>query len=55
VVSIQMALGFFSALMLDTRMRGGGRSRTLVVIPMFISPIAMGLTVYLQHLWDGLR
>ena len=44
VVSVQMALGFFFALLLDTRMRGIGLLRTLIVIPVFISPIAMGLT-----------
>ena len=44
VVSVQLALGFFFALLLDTRMRGIGLLRTLIVIPVFISPIAMGLT-----------
>ena len=44
VVSIQMALGFLFALMLDTRARVVGLLRTLIVIPVFISPIAMGLT-----------
>ena len=44
VVSIQMAIGFFFALLMDTRMRGIGLLRTLIVIPVFISPIAMGLT-----------
>tara|TARA_B100000686_G_scaffold29264_1_gene29658 strand:+ start:627 stop:1406 length:780 start_codon:yes stop_codon:yes gene_type:complete len=44
VVSIQMTLGFFFAMMLDTRARIVGVLRTLIVIPVFISPIAMGLT-----------
>jgi len=44
VVSIQMALGFLFAMMLDTRARIVGVLRTLIVIPVFISPIAMGLT-----------
>lgn len=44
VVSVQMALGFLFALMLDTRARIVGLLRTLIVIPVFISPIAMGLT-----------
>ncbi|MFT5134595.1 MAG: multiple sugar transport system permease protein [Gammaproteobacteria bacterium] len=44
VVSIQMVLGFLFAMMLDTRARVVGILRTLIVIPVFISPIAMGLT-----------
>ena len=44
VVSIQMVLGFIFAMMLDTRARVVGLLRTLIVIPVFISPIAMGLT-----------
>ncbi len=44
VVSIQMVLGFLLAMMLDTRARVVGVLRTLIVIPVFISPIAMGLT-----------
>ena len=44
VVSIQMALGFFLAVLLDRKMRGAGLLRTLIIIPVFISPIAMGLT-----------
>ena len=44
VVSIQMVLGFMFAMMLDTRARVVGVLRTLIVIPVFISPIAMGLT-----------
>ena len=44
VVSIQMVLGFMFAMMLDTRARVVGLLRTLIVIPVFISPIAIGLT-----------
>lgn len=39
-----MVLGFLFAMMLDTRARIVGVLRTLIVIPVFISPIAMGLT-----------
>ena len=44
VVSVQMMLGFLLAMLLDTRTRTVGVLRTLIVIPVFISPIAMGLT-----------
>jgi multiple sugar transport system permease protein len=44
VVGIQMVLGFLLAVLLDRRMRGAGLLRTLIIIPVFISPIAMGLT-----------
>lgn len=44
VVSIEMVLGFWLALLLDTKARAVGVMRTLIVIPVFISPIAMGLT-----------
>lgn len=44
VVSIQMVLGFFLAVLLDRKMRGAGLLRTLIIIPVFISPVAMGLT-----------
>ena len=44
VVSIQMVLGFFLAVLLDRKMQGAGLLRTLIIIPVFISPIAMGLT-----------
>ena len=43
-VSIQLALGYLFAVLLDTSMRGIGLLRTLIVIPVFISPVAMGLT-----------
>ena len=44
VVSIQMVLGFLVAALLDRKMRGIGMLRTLLIIPVFISPVAMGLT-----------
>ncbi len=44
VVPIQLVLGFVFALILDTKMRGIGLLRTLIIIPVFVSPIAMGLT-----------
>jgi multiple sugar transport system permease protein len=44
VVAIQMVLGFLLAVLLDRKMRGAGLLRTLIIIPVFISPIAMGLT-----------
>ncbi len=44
VVTIQMVLGFFIAVLLDRQMRGAGLLRALFIIPVFISPIAMGLT-----------
>lgn len=44
VVSIQLVLGFFLAILLDRKMRGAGLLRTLIIVPVFISPIAMGLT-----------
>ena len=43
-VSVQLALGYLFAVLLDTSMRGIGLLRTLIVIPVFISPVAMGLT-----------
>ncbi|MBM3516402.1 MAG: sugar ABC transporter permease [Alphaproteobacteria bacterium] len=44
VVSVQLVLGFLLALLMDTTMRAVGVLRTLLVIPVFISPVAMGLT-----------
>ena len=44
VVSIEMILGFALALLLDTDMRGAGILRTAFVIPVFIAPVALGLT-----------
>lgn len=43
-VTIQLVLGFFLAMLLDTTMRGVGILRTLIVIPVFITPVALGLT-----------
>jgi len=44
VVAVQMVLGFLLAVLLDRKMRGIGLLRSLIIIPVFISPIAMGLT-----------
>lgn len=44
VVAIQMVLGYLLAVLLDRKMRGAGLLRTLIIVPVFISPIAMGLT-----------
>ena len=43
VVVIQMVLGFLLAIMLDSKIRGSGLLRSLILIPVFISPVAMGL------------
>mgnify|MGYP001156786213 FL=1 len=43
VVGVQMILGFFLAVLLDSTVRGIGLLRSLIIIPVFISPIAMGL------------
>ena len=43
VVAIQMVLGFLLAILLDSKLRGSGLLRSLIIIPVFISPIAMGL------------
>ena len=43
-VSVQLILGYLLAVLLDTTMRGVGILRTLIAIPVFISPVAMGLT-----------
>lgn len=44
VMAIEMVLGVGLALLLDQRMRGIGVLRTLIVLPVFVSPIGMGLT-----------
>src|SRR6185437_12199496 len=44
VVSIQMVVGFLLAILLDRKMHGAGVLRSLIIVPVFISPIAMGLT-----------
>jgi len=43
-VSVQLVIGFFLAMLLDTAMRGIGILRTLIIIPVFITPVALGLT-----------
>jgi len=44
VLVLQFVLGFLLATLLDRKMRGMGLLRTLFVIPVFASPVAMGLT-----------
>jgi multiple sugar transport system permease protein len=44
VIVLQMSLGMALALLLDRSMRAAGLLRTLFIVPVFISPIAMGLT-----------
>lgn len=44
LVFIQLILGFLLAILLDRKMRGAGILRSLIIIPVFISPVAMGLT-----------
>jgi multiple sugar transport system permease protein len=44
VLVLQFVLGFLMATLLDRRMRGMGLLRTLFIIPVFVSPVAMGLT-----------
>ena len=39
-----MVVGFLLAILLDRNMRGASLLRTLIIMPVFISPIAMGLT-----------
>ena len=43
VVTSELVIGFGLALLLQRRMRGIGILRTLIVIPVFVSPVAMGL------------
>jgi multiple sugar transport system permease protein len=43
-VTVQLIIGFFLAMLLDTAMRGIGILRTLIIIPVFITPVALGLT-----------
>ena len=43
-VSVQLVLGFFIALLIDRALWGVGLLRTLIVIPVFVSPVAMALT-----------
>jgi len=44
VVAIEIVLGVALALLLDRKMRGVGILRTLIVLPVFVSPVGMGLT-----------
>jgi multiple sugar transport system permease protein len=44
VVAIEVVLGITLALLLDRKMTGVGLLRTLIVLPVFVSPIGMGLT-----------
>ena len=44
VLVLEFVLGFLIAVLLDRRMRGMGLVRTLYIIPVFVSPVAMGLT-----------
>jgi multiple sugar transport system permease protein len=43
-VAIELALGFSIAVLLDRKMRAANVLRTLLIIPVLISPVAMGLT-----------
>ncbi len=43
-VAIELALGFAIAVLLDRKMRAANVLRTLLIIPVLISPVAMGLT-----------
>ncbi len=43
-VSIECALGLAIAVLLDRKMRGANLLRTLLIVPVMISPVGMGLT-----------
>jgi len=43
-VSIECALGLAIAVLLDRKMRGANALRTLLIVPVMISPVGMGLT-----------
>ncbi len=43
-VSIELALGLAIAVLLDRKMRGANALRTLLIVPVMISPVGMGLT-----------
>jgi multiple sugar transport system permease protein len=43
-VAIELALGFAIAVLLDRKMRAANVLRTLLIIPVLLSPVAMGLT-----------
>lgn len=44
VLVLEFVAGFLIATLLDRTMRGMGLVRTLFIIPVFVSPVAMGLT-----------
>jgi multiple sugar transport system permease protein len=44
VLVLEFVLGGLIAVLLDRRMRGMGLIRTLYIVPVFVSPVAMGLT-----------
>jgi multiple sugar transport system permease protein len=43
-VTVELVLGFLVGMLLDTALWGVGILRTLIIIPVFVSPVAMGLT-----------
>jgi multiple sugar transport system permease protein len=43
-VSVELVLGFLLAMLLDNALWGMGVLRTLIIIPVFVSPVAMALT-----------
>ena len=43
-VALEFALGLFVAVLLDRKMTGIGLLRTLLIVPVLISPVGMGLT-----------
>lgn len=43
-VAIEVALGFAIAVLLDRKMAGVGLLRTLLIVPVLVSPVGMGLT-----------
>lgn len=50
-----MVLGFLLAVLLDRSMRGVGLLRSFIIIPVFISPVALQTTIDVYNvLWDSL-
>ena len=50
-----MVLGFLLAVLLDRSMRGVGLLRSFIIIPVFISPVALQTTIGVYNvLWDSL-
>jgi multiple sugar transport system permease protein len=43
-VGLELAIGLAIAVLLDRKMRGVGLLRTLLIVPVLISPVGMGLT-----------